>query len=157
CRTMQLGRRFRLALMTSHGFQHLVTDADQSAFLLTLHAHLEEGGRFAFETRNPADSDWLDTDWERWRTFTDPAGQTVEARMKSIYDQHSLLEYIEFRRTVPATGETVEAQTTLRYTDVEQLNLRLAEHGFTVVEQYGNWMRHPLIYDSPEIITVCQR
>ena len=59
--------------------------------------------------------------------------------------------------TPPATGETVESQTILRYTDVEQLNLRLADHGFTVVEQYGNWMRHPLIYDSPEIITVCQR
>lgn len=157
CRTMRLGQTFQLALMTSHGFQHLVTDADQNAFFATLFDHLEPGGRFAFETRNPSDTDWLDTDWERWRTFTDPAGQTVEVWMRSTYDQLQLLEQIEFRRTVQETGETVEAQTLLRYTDVEQLNLRLAEHGFTVVEQYGNWMRHPLIYDSPEIITVCQR
>ncbi|MCB0060728.1 MAG: class I SAM-dependent methyltransferase, partial [Caldilineaceae bacterium] len=69
CRTMQLNQRFRLALMTSHGFQHLITDEDQDAFLTTLFQHLEEGGRFAFETRNPADSDWMDTDWEKWRTF----------------------------------------------------------------------------------------
>lgn len=157
CRTMQLGQRFRLALMTSHGFQHLLTDADQDAFLATLYDHLEEGGRLAFETRNPTDSDWVDTDWVKWRTFTDPAGQVVESWMKSTYDQRNLLEQIDMRRTVQATGETVESQTILRYTDVEQLNLRLAKHGFTVVEQYGNWMRHPLIYDSPEIITVCQR
>jgi len=157
CRTMQLGQRFRLALMTSHAFQHLTTDADQHAFFATLFEHLEEGGRFAFETRNPTDCDWMDTDWEKWRTFTDPAGQTVEVWMKSTYDQTNLLEQIEFQRKVLETGEIHEAQTLLRYTDVEQLNLRLMKHGFTVVEQYGNWMCHPLIYDSPEIITVCHR
>jgi 2-polyprenyl-3-methyl-5-hydroxy-6-metoxy-1,4-benzoquinol methylase len=157
CRTMQLGQRFRLALMTSHAFQHLLTNADQDAFLATLYAHLEPGGRLAFETRNPGDSDWHDTDWARWRTFTDPAGQTVEVWMRSIYDQPNLLEHIELRRMIQATGATVESQITLRYTAVEELNLRLAAHGFTVVEQYGNWMPHPLIYDSPEIITVCQR
>ena len=157
CRTMQLRQRFRLALMTSHGFQHLLTNADQDAFLATVYAHLEEGGRFAFETRNPGDSDWHDTDWEKWRTFTDPAGQTVDVWMRSIYDQPNLLEHIELRRTIQATGATVESQITLRYTGVEELNMRLAAHGFTVVEQYGNWMPHPLIYDSPEIITVCQR
>ncbi len=157
CRTMHLGQRFRLALMTSHGFQHLLTNADQDAFLATVYAHLEQGGRFAFETRNPGDSDWHDTDWEMWRTFVDPAGQTVEVWARSTYDQPNLLEHVELHRTLPATGETVESQITLRYTGVEELNLRLAAHGFTVVEQYGNWMPHPLIYDSPEIITVCQR
>lgn len=157
CRTMTLGERFRLALMTSHGFQHLVTDEDQDAFLATLFDHLEEGGRFAFEIRNPTDCDWIDTDWEKWRTFTDENEQTVEVWMKSTYDQHKLLEYIDFQRKVVETGEIHESQTLLRYTDVEQLNLRLNQHGFTVVEQYGNWMCHPLIYDSPEIITVCHR
>jgi len=157
CRTMRLGRKFRLALMTSHSFQHLITDEDQDTFLARLFEHLEEGGRFAFETRNPTDCDWLDTDWEKWRTVSDTDGHTVEVWMKSTYDQHKLLEYIEFERKVLETGEVHASETLLRYTDVEQLNLRLMDHGFTVVEQYGNWMCHPLIYDSPEIITVCHR
>lgn len=157
CRTMQLGQTFNFALMTSHAFQHLITDVDQDAFFATLLAHLDDGGRFAFETRNPSDCDWYDTDWERWRTFTDQNGHTVDGWVKSTYDQQHLLEHLAFRRTVRETGETVEVETLLRYTDVEQLNRRLADAGFTVTEQYGNWMRHPLIYDSPEIITVCQK
>ncbi|MCB0081153.1 MAG: methyltransferase domain-containing protein [Caldilineaceae bacterium] len=157
CRTMQLAQRFRLALMTGHAFQHLITNEEQEALLTTLHQHLDEGGRFAFEIRNPMDCDWMDTDWEKWRTFTDEDGLTVEVWTKSTYDQHQLLEYIEFQRKVLETGVVHEAESLLRYTDVEQLNTRLNKCGFTVVEQYGNWMRHPLIYDSPEIITVCQR
>jgi 2-polyprenyl-3-methyl-5-hydroxy-6-metoxy-1,4-benzoquinol methylase len=157
CRTMALGRRFRLALMTNHTFQLLLTDAEQDAFLATLYAHLDPGGRLAFETRNPGDQDWADTDWECRRTFTDPAGHAIETWLKTTYDQSRLREQVDLRRVNLTTGETVESQTTLRYTPVEVLNVRLAAHGFTVVEQYGNWMLHPLIYDSPEIITVCQR
>ncbi len=157
CRTMQLGQHFPLVLMTSHAFQQLLTDADQAACLTTIREHLEPGGRFAFEIRNPGGLDWHDSDWFRWRTFTDAAGQSIETWMRSTYDQPALLERVELRRVDVATGAAVESTTTLRYTDVEQLNLRLAAHGFTVIEQYGNWLHHPVLYESPEIITICQR
>ena len=50
-------QRFDLVVMTGHAFQILLTDADALAVLETMRGHLKEGGRVAFETRNPS-VDW---------------------------------------------------------------------------------------------------
>ena len=168
CRELQLGQRFRLVLMTSHAFQHMLTSADQDRLLATVYAHLEVGGIFAFESRHPNSAEWEDSDWVRWRAYTLPTartngtagGQQVEVWMAAIYDQPNALEHWHFRRIVKTgeqAAEPLESQITLLYTDVEPLNQRLVAHGFTVLEQYGNWMRHLVDSDSPEIITICQR
>jgi len=160
CRHLQLGQHFRLALMTSHAFQHMLTDEDQDRLFAAVHAHLAAGGLFAFEMRHPDSAEWEDSDWRRWRTFPDPAtGQLVEVWMAAHYDQPASLEHFSFRRLQPntSTSSPVESQITLRYTGVETINQRLAAHGFTVVEQYGNWLRHPIGGDSPEVITICRR
>ena len=168
CRDLHLGQRFRLLLMTSHAFQHMLTTADQDQLLTTVYAHLEVGGIFAFESRHPNSAEWADNDWVRWRAYPLPTartngtagGQQVEVWMAAIYDQPNALEHWHFRRIVKTgeqAAEPLESQITLLYTDVEPLNQRLVAHGFTVLEQYGNWMRHLVDSDSPEIITVCQR
>jgi len=54
-------RRFDLVVMTGHAFQILLTDADGLAVLETMRGHLKEGGRVAFETRNPS-LDWV-SEW----------------------------------------------------------------------------------------------
>lgn len=159
-RELHLAQRFRLTLMTSHAFQHMLTDEDQDRLFAAVYTQLEAGGLFAFETRHLDSAEWEDSDWHRWRTFPDPVtGERVEVWLAAHYDQPNLLEYLHFRRLLPSapTVAPVASQITLRYTPVETLNLRLAAHGFTVVEQYGNWLRHPMGGDSPEIITICRR
>lgn len=168
CRDLSLGQRFRLALMTSHAFQHMLTNADQDRLLATVYTHLAAGGIFAFESRHPYSAEWEDSDWVRWRSYRLPADavaattseQHVEVWMAATYDQPNSLEHWHFRRIVKSgdqAAEPLQSQITLRYTEVEPLNQRLVAHGFTVLEQYGNWMRHLVDGDSPEIITVCQR
>ena len=46
-------REFELAVMTSHAFQVLVADDELRRSLRAIRAALVDGGRFAFETRNP--------------------------------------------------------------------------------------------------------
>jgi len=53
-RSMHLGRRFRLILMTGHAFQHLLTVRDLHAFFERMREHLRHDGTLAFETRNYA-------------------------------------------------------------------------------------------------------
>jgi SAM-dependent methyltransferase len=60
-RTVDLGRLFELVTMTGHAFQEFLTDDDVRMLLSNVHRHVELGGRFAFETRNPAARAW-----ERW-------------------------------------------------------------------------------------------
>jgi SAM-dependent methyltransferase len=54
-------REFDLAVMASHAFQNFITDDDLRASLAAIRSALVDGGRFAFETRNP-----LVREWESW-------------------------------------------------------------------------------------------
>ena len=55
-RTLRLGRRFDLVLLTGHAFQVFLTTEDRRAALATIAAHLAPGGRFVFDSRNPANA-----------------------------------------------------------------------------------------------------
>ena len=44
----------------------------------------------------------------------------------------------------------------LRFLDVEALNAFLAEAGFEVEAQYGDWRRGPITVESEEIVTIAR-
>ena len=44
----------------------------------------------------------------------------------------------------------------LRFLDVEALNAFLAEAGFEVEAQYGDWRRGPITVESTEIVTIAR-
>ncbi len=52
--SLRLRQRFDFVYMTGHAFQQLLTDEDAVALLRTASDHLQDEGRFVFETRNPA-------------------------------------------------------------------------------------------------------
>ncbi|MDQ3656626.1 MAG: class I SAM-dependent methyltransferase, partial [Chloroflexota bacterium] len=52
--SMTWDREFGLAVMMSHAFQCFVTDDDLRTSLSAIRGALVDGGRFVFETRNPA-------------------------------------------------------------------------------------------------------
>jgi len=68
-------RRFDLVIMTGHAFQVLLRDNEMLAALETMQRHLKEGGRVAFESRNPH-VDWVGAWTGRSRVLSD--GQITE-------------------------------------------------------------------------------
>jgi SAM-dependent methyltransferase len=158
CRTFRLGRQYRCVLMTGHAFQNLLTDAEQDALLARVRDHLEVEGIFAFETRNLRGKNYGDAgDFALWRSFQDPDGRWIDVRVASRYDALAMIDHVRLLRQVRETGETRPSEIALRYIGVEELNRRLAEHGLTVVAQYGDWAKAPCTFMSPEIITVCRQ
>jgi hypothetical protein len=144
--------------MTGHAFQNLLTDEDQHAFLACAYNHVDVGGTLAFETRNLHGKTYGNaSDYTLWRSFQDPIGRWIEVWVASQFDPQTMIDHVQLLRKVRATGEAWPSQIALRYIDVEELNRRLAGHGFTVVEQYGDWSKTPVVPLSPEIITVCHR
>ncbi len=57
-RTVRLNQCFDLIVLTGHAFQVFLTDDDQRAVLSTISRHLEPGGRFIFDSRNPTVEEW---------------------------------------------------------------------------------------------------
>jgi len=156
-RTMQLGRQFRLIIMTGHAFQHLLTDDDMHAFFDRAREHLRDNGYLAFETRNYAAKTFGGSEEPTlWKSITDSQGREVDLLLGSIYDPETGVERLIEERLVHETGERTRDVSDLRYIDVEDLNEMLVEHGFKIIHQYGDWHRGPLGPDQPEVVSVCR-
>ncbi|KUL49641.1 methyltransferase [Streptomyces sp. NRRL F-4489] len=150
------GAGFDLVVMTGHAFQCLTADADVDAALAAIRAALRDGGRFAFETRNP-----LVRPWERWTpdravAVTRPDGRRARVAHRVELPVEGGL--VRFTETFDGPGwrAPVVSRAALRFLDAAALDARLAAAGLAVEARYGDWDRRPFAPDSPEIITVAR-
>ena len=150
-------QEFDLVVMTGHAFQEYVEDDEIRAALAAIRAALTDGGRFAFETRNPGDRAW-----ERWAT--EYSGEVTDATGAPVR--------CEYRVELPVEGSVVRSVSTftspgwdrpevsrgaLRFLDAETLSAFLSGAGLAIEEQFRDWTRRPLTATSPEIITIARR
>jgi SAM-dependent methyltransferase len=148
---------FDLVVMTGHAFQVLVGDEELRTCLRAVRDALAVGGRFVFETLNPAGRPW-----EHW----------TPERVREVADEDGSVAWMWQEVMGPVTGDRVTftetfegvrwerpqvSTTTLRFLGPAGLERFLNEAGLTVVEQYGDWGRGPVTSTSPEIITVAWR
>ncbi|WP_410569254.1 class I SAM-dependent methyltransferase [Amycolatopsis sp. cmx-4-61] len=142
---------FDFAVMTGHAFQVLLTDEEVRTAFAAVRRALRPGGRFGFETRNPAARGW-----ERWT----PA-QVWEAGDVRSWNDAGPFEngYVRFTTTYesPRWEAPRYSESTLRFLDVPALSRFIEEAGLVVDEQYGYWDRTPVTGTSPEIITIVRR
>jgi SAM-dependent methyltransferase len=147
---------FDLVVMTGHAFQVLLSDDELRAALETIRSALVPGGRFAFETRNPAAREW-----EHWTTdhpieFADRRG--TRHRYQREVETPVTDDLVSFRATYlgPRGARPAVSQSTLRFLDAESVGSRLVTSGFTIEARFGDWDGQPLTAASPEIITVAR-
>jgi SAM-dependent methyltransferase len=157
-RTVRLGRTFDLIVMTGHAFQAMVTEEDQAALLRTMAAHLAPGGRFAFDTRNPAAREWLEWSPEDSRRVLDTeASGAIEIWNEANMDESGLiLDVVEHYRVV-ASGKYLRSDFRLRFTPHDVLADRIVAAGLVVENWFGDWHRAPFEPASREIIVVGRR
>jgi SAM-dependent methyltransferase len=156
-RTMELNRRFRLILMTSHGFQHMITAADLEALFARIREHLESEGVFAFETRDYTAKTFGGSEEPTlWRSYQDADGRWVDVLIGARFDESTGIEHLKEIRVVRESGEREHLTFALRYIPVNELNELLRTQGFEIVGQYGDWNKGPVGPAQPEVITICR-
>ncbi|KDN18429.1 class I SAM-dependent methyltransferase [Amycolatopsis rifamycinica] len=142
---------FDFAVMSGHAFQVLLTDDELRTAFSAIHRALKPGGRFGFETRNPAARGW-----ERWT----PANVWEAGDVRSWNDAGPFENgFVSFTTTYesPSWDAPRYSESTLRFLDVPALTAFVEEAGLVVDEQYGYWDRSPVTGSSPEIITLARR
>ncbi|MFD1888126.1 class I SAM-dependent methyltransferase [Paenibacillus wenxiniae] len=154
-RTFQSDQRFSLIYLTGNAFQAFLSDEDQLALLRTVHQHLQPGGRFIFETRNPAATDLSDEEESPWSTFTDQDGQLVQVSGSQTYDaSRSIMHWVTYR-TWP--HKRTISRIACRFTDHDALIELLTSNGFEIQHQYADWDRTPFVPSSDLMIMVCAK
>jgi ubiquinone/menaquinone biosynthesis C-methylase UbiE len=154
--SVRFAQEFDLVVMTGHVFQVLLHDDEIRASLAAVRRVLRDGGRIAFETRNPAVRGW-----ERWSEeyaldVRDATGAIVQ--MRTEVDTPVDGEFVSATHTYTSSAwpEPKQSRTTMRFLSLEALTLFLSDAGLIVEEQYGDWNGEPLVGTSPEIITVAR-
>jgi len=147
---------FDLIVMTGHAFQVFVEDDQLRAALAAIRLALAEGGRLAFETRNP-----LVRSWERWTPdnaveVACPGGPAV--RMAHDVETPTDGKVVSFTVTFTSPGwdRPQVSRSTLRFLDRDSLSSFLSDACLVIEEQFGDWDRQPLSDTSPEIITIAR-
>jgi len=155
-RTLRLGRRFDLVMLTGHAFQVFLTDDDQRAALATIAAHLAPGGRFVFDARNPASREWEEWQPHNSRRWVDhPAHGRVEAWNSAMCDEATgIVTYGTWYRL--ADGRTLSAQSRIRFTPRAALEQLIAEAGLSVECWLGDWNGAAAGPHTPEFIPLGQ-
>mgnify|MGYP001237919067 CR=1 FL=1 len=144
---------FALVVMTGHVFQVFLADSELHDSLQTIRSLLDQHGRLVFESRNPSVREW-----EHW-TFARPIAVMAPDGSKVLYSRvvdRVVNDRVEFRQIYdsPRWDQPKVSHSTLRFLDANSIGKFLAEAGFTVERQVGDWDQSPLTDSSPEIITV---
>jgi 2-polyprenyl-3-methyl-5-hydroxy-6-metoxy-1,4-benzoquinol methylase len=125
-------RHFDLVIMTGHAFQVLLRDDEMLATLETMQRHLNEGGRVAFETRNPH-MDWVGAWTGQCRLLGD--GRITE--MIKVTDSEG--EFISFQTSYVTPRGTLTTNSTLRFPSREHVLELITRSGLMVRDVFGDW------------------
>ncbi|MGI8688987.1 MAG: class I SAM-dependent methyltransferase [Thermomicrobiales bacterium] len=150
-------REFDLVVMTGHAFQEFVEDDEIRVALAAIRSALVEGGRFAFETRNP-----LVRAWKRWPErysgeVTDATGAVVRCEYRVETPVVGGVVYSISTFTSPGWDRPEVSHGALRFLDAASLSAFLSDAGLMIEEQFGDWTERLPSDTSPEIITIARR
>lgn len=139
-RTLRLGRRFALVMLTGHAFQVFLTQEDRRAALTTIAAHLAPGGRFIFDSREPACREW--EEWgpeESRRRLEHPRFGAVQAWNDAAFDAGTGVVTYETHYEIEQTGQRLSAASRIAFPTREELERLIGEAGLRVERWYGDW------------------
>jgi SAM-dependent methyltransferase len=152
-RTIRLDRRFDLVVLTGHAFQVFLTDEDRAAALRTIADHLKPGGRFVFDSRNPAGRPWMN--WNpttSLRHIEHPTLGRVRAWNDASHDAVTgVVTYGTYYQ--PTTSDRLHSsRSQIAFASQEWLAAQIVAAGLVVQQWLGDWLGSPYGSTSPEII-----
>jgi SAM-dependent methyltransferase len=154
-RSVRMNETFDLVVMTGHAFQCLLTEEDQRALCATIAAHLAPGGRFVFDSRNPAVEEWKEwTPEVTRRTIEVPELGQIEAWNDARFEPATGTVAYDTVYRYPQSGQKWQATSRLLFAEQAQIAEVIASAGLSVQRWMGDWTGGPMTPNSPEIIPV---
>jgi SAM-dependent methyltransferase len=150
-RDFNLGRKFALVTIPFRPFQHLTTVEDQIACLLTIHRHLEPGGKLILDLFNPSlealTRDDVGQEVDRGEAFLMPDGRQVRRTSKivsrDVNEQVTQVELIYYVTRPDGEEERLVHAFPMRWLYRFEAEHLLARSGFEVEALYEDYDKRP--------------
>jgi 2-polyprenyl-3-methyl-5-hydroxy-6-metoxy-1,4-benzoquinol methylase len=158
CRTMELGRTFKLIFSATNAMQHLTDGESIDTFLSAARRHLSNDGRLILDVMNPSVKKLSRTADEPYafKAFTMPDGRSMEVEARSWY--RSDVQQLRFTLTYRHAGEIVRKKdVAMRCFFPEELRALCRHNGFAITQQFGDYDERPITADCAKLILVCSR
>lgn len=152
-RTVRLGEKFDLIILTGHSFQVFLTESDQLELLYSIATHLKPEGRFIFDSRNPNYKAPKTRESENnIRILQHAEHGEIEMWNESVYDDE--LDILSYRNgfRILATNEDFVSSAQIKYTPYDELLRLIDKAGLTVERCYGDWHRSLYSEEARDII-----
>jgi SAM-dependent methyltransferase len=157
-RNFELNHSFPFIYVPASTFDHNITIEDKNLTLECISNHLQQDGTFAFDLENP-DPDTPDKSWWIDRKKTEEGKMVVRsiftgkntARRTLILDL--FYDVCENGKLLERFHEYGEVSMISR----DEIVRLLDEHGFEIVNMYGNFDKSKYRRDSPKIVLVTKR
>lgn len=159
-RELRLGRRFPLVVAPFNAFQHLYSREDVERGLTTVRAHLEPGGRLAFDVLLP-DPASLARDPDRFykcRPVTHPRdGRRYDYAEAFAYDADRQVQTTTIRFTAREGPRAVIVdRLSQRQFFPRELEALLHYNGFEILSHDGGFAGEPIEEDSESQVVVAR-
>ena len=158
-RAFHLNQQFSFIFMLCHAWQFFLAREDQEALLARVREHLQPGGCFLFETRNPNAYNLQPVHDPGGTKYATPDGGQLIISTQQSYDPMTQIQhYTRQLAFLHPDGRRREKtlRTALRYIYPQEAEALLHYNGFQVRACYGSWQQEPLTATSPEMIYVCR-
>ncbi|HEY0756779.1 MAG TPA: class I SAM-dependent methyltransferase [Ktedonobacteraceae bacterium] len=159
-RAFSLQRQFPFIFMLCNAWQFFLTRKDQEELLACVREHLQPGGCFLFETRNPTPRNLFELHHPKGEQYTTPDGGQLITSQEQEYDHMTQIQhyvrYLTFHRP-GGQREEKTLYTDLRYVFPQEMEALLFYNGLQIRASYGSWQQEPLTASSTSMIYVCQR
>ncbi|MFK3937491.1 class I SAM-dependent methyltransferase [Alkalihalobacillus sp. NPDC078783] len=158
CTELDLQVKSPLIFMTGNSFQHFLTNESQDALLRSISRHVEVGGEFIFDTRNPILAELSVDDVSE--TVETMNGKKKVGNHTETYNHFTQILHCVTETSWKKDEETLHSEKesiSLRYTYPMELNRLLEAHGFEQLHLYGTWKKDTFTKDSPQMIVHCRK
>ncbi len=163
--SFSLGRTFALATVPFRPLQHLVTVAEQRAFLSCVHRHLEPGGKLALDVFyphlpaliSPVNPEEIEDTPEVTLADGRRMRRTFRVTAKHPAAQINDIELIYYVRDAAGATTRIVQAFPLRYFFRFELEHLLARAGFQIQDLFGNLDKSPFTDSSTEMIVIAIR
>ncbi len=154
-RSARLGRKFPLVIAPFNTLMHAYTLRDQDETLQTVRAHMETGGRFAFDLYTPNFSELNVLRLEpEWAHVGEGNGELFLLQTHDPDTQLLTTRYFLDRTDEGGVLRRGRVALTQRYFYRFELERALLQNGFTQMQFYGDFSRSRFHARAPHLVVI---